>query len=190
MSTGITLVIPTIDGDFRKTIESIDAGTCMPDDVIVIKDKNRKGANWARNEGFKYVNTEFVLFSDDDIEWMPRGIEHLVNALDKNKKASYAYGTYEMGGKVYCNQSFSASLLKKKNYISTMSLIRTNDFCGFDENIKRLQDWDLWLTMLEQKKYGTHCGRLIFKTDVRNGITFGGINWEEAVNELKKKHKI
>ena len=50
-------------------------------------------------------------------------------------------------------------------YIHTMSLIRANDFPkhGWDENIKKLQDWDLWLTMSSQGKKGIFIDKFLFK---------------------------
>jgi len=60
--------------------------------------------------------------------------------------------------------------------------------------IKRLQDWDLWLTMLKNGKYGAYCDDLIFETKVRKGITYGeNLNphdtFEEAERAIKQKHK-
>lgn len=156
----------------------------------MIKDEG-KGANWARNEGFKRVNTEYVLFSDNDVEWRENAILRLYEALNSHPEASYSYGAYQMGGTTYCDVPFDPDLLRLSNYISTMSLIRTKDFPGFDENIKRFQDWDLWLTMLEDDKVGVYCDEVIFETKIRDGITYNGqVSIEEAFKAIKEKHKI
>jgi len=159
--------------------------------TIVVEDKQKKGANWARNKGFEQVDTEFVLFSDDDIKWRENALESLLEALERNPEASYSYGAYVMDGNVYCDQEFDEDLLLLTNYISTMSLIRTKDFPGFDESLGRFQDWDLWLTMLENGKKGVFCGEIIFDTDVRDGITHNGkVGIEEAFLKIKEKHKL
>jgi hypothetical protein len=46
-----------------------------------------------------------------------------------------------------------------------MSLIRRSDFpeTGWDESIKKLQDWDLWLTMLEQGHVGLWINKILFR---------------------------
>lgn len=159
----------------------------------MVKDKGR-GANWARNEGFKQVDTEFVLFSDNDIKWKEHGIESLLTILDKTK-ANYSYGRYMIGDQVWSHQQYDPQLLKKENYISTMSLWRTKDFPGFDENIVRLQDWDVYLTAMEQGKRGVYCNDLVFTTDIKEGITYDEnlnpfTNYLEAERIIKLKHGI
>ncbi len=156
--------------------------------IIQIKDKG-KGANWARNEGFKQVNTEFVLFSDNDINWSKTGIQSLLDTLLEHDGASYSYGAYEMAGHIQCDQEYNEFQLMEYNYISTMSLIRTKDFPGFDEEIKRFQDWDLWLTMMEADKRGVYCGEVVFDTPYKDGISKNGdMGLLEAVNIIKAKH--
>lgn len=179
------------DARLDRTLKSIWAQTMGISVVNVIHD-SFKGANFARNKGFNFVRTPFVLFSDDDIDWEPDAFENLYHELYTNPQASFSYGWYEMDGKKYCQYPFNPDLLRQKNYISTMSLIRREHFPGFDEKIKRLQDWDLWLTMLSQGRTGVYCDKKIFSTDVRDGITFGpdSLSWEEAERIVKRKHRL
>lgn len=156
---------------------------------IVICDEG-KGANWARNKGFEQVSTEYVLFSDNDIKWRQNAVYDLLEALEDDPKASYSFGAYFLGDEIRCNQHFDSELLKRANFASTMSLIRTKDFPGFDESLRRFQDWDLWLTMAEQGKYGVHCGEIIFDTPVRDGITRNGPDLKESWEILRAKHNL
>lgn len=183
----ITVVIPCREGENADTtIESLASQTFQDFSIIVSYDEN-KGAQYARNKGFKKVNTEFVLFSDNDIEWKPEALEILLKTLQNNPEKSYAYCGYEMEGLIQCNVEFDENILKQMNYISTMSLIRTSDFPGFDEEIKRFQDWDLWLNMLSRSKTGVYCGKILFSTKP-SGITKGDPT--EAVNIIKSKWKL
>lgn len=192
----VQIVIPVREGgDPAITVASLARSSFAPHmhQVLVVPDK-WENANRCRNEGCRQVpQSEFILFSDDDIAWAKTGVERLVNALDAHPEAAYSFGAYEMGGRIYCDHQFDPQALRKRNLASTMSLIRRPLFPGFDPEIKRLQDWDLWLTMAERGHYGVHCGGApIFSTAVRpGGITYGGsISYEEAFAALQKKHNL
>jgi hypothetical protein len=47
-------------------------------------------------------------------------------------------------------------------YIHTTSLIRRDHFVGFDPSLKRFQDWDLWLTMMEKGDHGYYLPEILF----------------------------
>jgi glycosyltransferase involved in cell wall biosynthesis len=160
---------------------------------LISVDDEGHGANWARNKGFKEVKTEYVLFTDCDINWHSGAVELLLKTLEKHPEASYSYGAYEMGGVIQCDMEFDPEILKLQNYISTMSLVRSNDFKevgGFDEKIKRFQDWDLWMNFLEHGKVGVYCGQIIFDTPVRAGITYGEDNLVESFKIIQAKHNL
>ena len=186
----ITIVIPCRAGSQpQNTLASLSHQTYRDFDVVISYDRGR-GANWARNRGLRLVRTPFVLFSDDDIEWCPTALERLKASLDAHPEASYSYGSYVIPGVgTRSNVRFDPARLRRMNYISTMSLVRTAHFPGFDESIKRLQDWDVWLTMLEKGEKGVHCGSYIFKTHLRRGITFGDrVSWNHANQTVRRKH--
>jgi len=187
----ISVVIPCRLGDVPAvTLETLDKQTRLPDAVIVIPDRGR-GASWARNRGFDLCRTEFVLFSDADISWQADALENLERTLREVPAAAYSFGSYLLDGREWCNRPFDAGLLRKINIVSTMSLVRRDQFPGFDESIHRFQDWDVFLTMLEQGKVGVHCGAQIFTTKKRDGITFnGGMTPTEAAAIIKRKHKL
>lgn len=81
--------------------------------------------------------------------------------------------------------NYDQKRLKRKNYIDTCLLIRRDLFCGFDPQIKRLQDWDLWLTLMEHGVKGLHVkktGFLSFRLDV--GITSITNSYTDAYNAI------
>ena len=189
----LTVIIPVKNGEKNQTIESLKKQTFKEFDIIISYDINEEGANKTRNDGFRYfkVNTKYVLFSDDDIIWEKNALKTMIDILEKNEDYSICYGSYTMGGSIYCNQEFSRQALMHKNYMSTMSVIRTSCFPLFDESIKRLQDWDLWLTMINNGCNAIYCGKKIFSTEKRNGISYGGaVSYEQAYNVLKHKHNL
>jgi glycosyltransferase involved in cell wall biosynthesis len=161
--------------DFEVIIVN-DGSTDSPDDVIgayaakfnsldkryhIINQPNR-GANAARNRGFREAQGKFLLFCDADVVMEPVMLETMVKTLEENPQASYAYCAHKFGRKLFRLFAFSAERLRTMPYIHTSSLIRREYFTGFDENVKRLQDWDLWLTMLEQGHSGVWIDQVLF----------------------------
>lgn len=188
----ISIVIPHRKNESADiTLESLKKQTFQNFVIILVEDSEGRGANWARNEGFKQVKTPFVLFSDNDIEWESNALEILLFKLQQNPQASYSYGYYEIGDGVILGRiKFRPRTLVKNNFISTMSLIRTEDFPGFDENLKRLQDYDLFLTMLRNHKIGVYCGCKIFRTKDNNKGISKNNDLEEADKYIVSKHKL
>ena len=63
--------------------------------------------------------------------------------------------------------------------MNTISFIRRLDFPGFDPAIARLQDWDVWLTMLERGRPGLFLEEELFS--VQTARRRGGISqWRPA----------
>lgn len=189
----ISIIIPSREGEEVESLPSIQNQTYQNIEIIVQVDKKSEGAPKTRNKGFKKSKGDFVLFSDNDLQWEPTALAILFKTLkNADKRIAYSYGSYMIDGKLVGNQKFSTHDLWKWNYISTMSLIRRKDFPGFDEDLKRFQDWDLWLTLLDAGKEGVFCGECLFKTKIRDGISFGkdqaDINTSRDI--VMKKHSI
>ncbi|EKD43904.1 MAG: glycosyl transferase family 2, partial [uncultured bacterium] len=146
--------------------------------IIKVINQINSGAPAARNRGVEEAMGEFVVFLDADTICFPNMISEMRIALEKNPKASFAYSQFCFGWKKIQSHSFDIGLLKKINYIDTTSLIRRIDVVRFDESLKRFQDWDLYLTMVEQGKTGVFVKKVLFKKQVlssRRGINIS--NW-------------
>lgn len=130
---------------------------------LFLNQKNQ-GAPAARNRGFLESKGEYLFFCDADATLHPQALEILIGNLDSHPEASYAYSSFMWGKKLFKLGEFDAAKLQKMPYIHTMSLIRKNDFpkTGWDINIKKLQDWDLWLTMLDNNKIGIWVPQVLF----------------------------
>ena len=168
----------------------------IPDKVTVININPNHGVQVARNTGFNYLlryHCEFILFSDSDVTWKPHALDKLVGAL---LKGSYAYCNWHWGDKEYVSKPFNGLQLQESNYISTMSVIKTNEllrYAGvfpFDESLTRLQDWDLWLTLLNEGCTGIHVPECLFSTPFSEGGISNSPGYQEAVNAVTKKHHL
>lgn len=188
----ISVIIPSRPFEKNESLESLSNQTYKNIEIITVVDRKKKGAPWARNNGFKKSKGKFVLFSDNDLDWDKDAISCMYKTLIANPKVAYAYGSYTLDGKLIGNKEFSSHDLWKWNYISTMSLIRREDFPGFDEKLKKFQDWDIWLTLLGKGKEGKFCGMNVFSTSQREGITYGkdALDPTQAREIIMKKHSI
>ena len=88
--------------------------------------------------------------------------------LDENEDISYVYSSFKFRWKTFKLWEFNAEKLKEMPYIHTTSLIRREHFPGFDPKLKRMQDWDLWLTMQEKGYKGKWINEVLFKTVCSN----------------------
>lgn len=126
--------------------------------------QKNQGAPAARNHGALQAKGEYLFFCDADAVLDPVALESLLATLINNPSASYAYPSFIWGKKIFKGRIFDPVELRRAPYIHTMALIRAEDFPsgGWDESIKKFQDWDLWLTMLENNKFGVFVDQVLF----------------------------
>lgn len=176
--------------------------------------QNNQGANAARNRGAEEVKGEFIIFWDADIVATPEMLEKMYTALQNNSQApqdkstgqaSYAYSSFVHGKKKFKLWPFDAEKLKQMPYIHSTSLIRREHFVPWDTEIKRLQDWDLWLTLLKRGRTGVWVPEFLFTVQTAHGtishwlpkFAYKFMPWlkevkkyKEAVEVIKKKHQL
>ncbi len=179
----ISIIIPTYNhaAELGSCIASLRRQTLPPTEIIIVDDgstdsssdvaeeEKRRGGPWqrfevirqsnqgaptARNAGFAASSGSLILFSDADIAWKPHALETLSYAIKQHPDSAYAYSSFYFGWKLFRCGAFDPEGLKRVNFIHTSSLIRREHFPGFDPSLKKFQDWDLWLTMLEQGHTG------------------------------------
>lgn len=145
---------------FEKYLKS----RALPDVAIKFFNQENAGAPAARNHGRREASGDYLLFSDADATYRSDALEKMKQALEANPQASYAYPSFMWGKKAFKVGAFDAEKLKQGPMIHTTALIRASAFTakGWDESIKKLQDWDLWLTMLEEGKTGVWIDEVLF----------------------------
>ncbi|MEA2337313.1 MAG: glycogen synthase, partial [Thermoanaerobaculia bacterium] len=174
------------DCDAARTIAAGFVGR-LP--IRFLAHPTNRGAPAARNNGAKNADGEYLFFLDADCVLRPDALRTLIEALLVTPAASYAYGGFLWGDRLQPGQPFDKDALLSRNYISTMSLIRRKAFPQFDESLKRLQDWDLWLTMMREGSSGVWCDEVLFETPMReHSISSGTYSWNEAATVLRRKH--
>lgn len=189
----ISIIIPLYNqaNKIKKCLKSIQNQTYNNYEIIIINDRStdrlsrvikwskkefgyeiewshnyeNHGAPYARNKGFKKSKGEYLLFCDADAELTSDALKLMLKTLNKNSSASYVYSSFLWGKKLFKVGAWSKKKLENGPCIHTMSLIRRKHFplSGWDESIKKLQDWDLWLTMLKDGHRGLWIDKILFK---------------------------
>lgn len=130
-----------------------------------------KGANAARNYGAKSALGEYLIFCDADIIMEADMLGLMLNKLRENANASFCYSSFLWGRKKFILWPYDAARLKKTPYINIASLIKKSHFPGFDEKLKRFQDWDLWLTLAERGQGGVWLEKILYRVNLSGSQT-------------------
>ena len=147
------------------------------DKAFTYLEQANQGPQNTRNTGYKRSHGDFLLFCDADTVLSPTMLEEQINALKKHLEIGYVYSSFIWGFKKFRVGKFDAKRLKSEPYINTTALIRREAFpeLGWDESIKRFQDWDLWLTILRNGYQGYWIDKVLFKIQRKGKQTMS--NW-------------
>ncbi|HWQ99872.1 MAG TPA: glycosyltransferase family A protein [Candidatus Methylomirabilis sp.] len=159
------------DGSNDNPRAIVDA-TLMPFPVQSMRLETNRGAAAARNEGARLAQGSYLLFADADAAFVPNAVARLVETLTIHPEAAFAYSSFRFGWKRFSSRSFNAEALRRAPYIHTTALIRRDAFPGFDVSLKKFQDWDLWLTIVERGGVGVWIPEKLFTLSVgRKGMS-------------------
>jgi glycosyltransferase involved in cell wall biosynthesis len=136
-------------------------------DLIIIDQENR-GVSYARNQGIKKANGEFIALLDADDFFLPANLEQKVPYLTQHPECVLVHAkeqifedgqreveiSHGMGGRVL-NQllNFKETVIHSPSsvLIRKTALDQTG---GFDENLSTSADWDLWLRLSDIGEFG------------------------------------
>lgn len=175
------------------------------DGVKIFEQKNKTGANAARNLGIKKSNGKYITFLDDDDEWHPNKLSTQINHM-KNSFVGLSYTGKNIIDEKTGKQiwySFEKPIwfqpnvyIYIKNYIGTNSSIMINksvfDEIGlFDESLPAIQDYDLFIRVAQKFTIsGIDQGLVNYYSDFSSGhISLDSIAYKKAVAILLGKYK-
>jgi len=147
-----------IDDGSKDDTEKIIRGFQEKDNRIkYIRFEENKGAAAARNAGINMSKGEYITFQDSDDEWVIDKLEKQMKVIETSSENIVVYcGFWRIDGdeKTYIpdinisnREGNIHKELLKRNFIDTPSILllkKNLEKIGmFDENLSRLQDWDL-----------------------------------------------
>lgn len=163
-----------------------------------------KGGNYARNQGIINASGEYVAFLDDDDEWHPKKIEKQMEVIREDGKIGIVYVGKNI---IYVNQKIrynsitplpadTAQSILINNFIGTTSSVLAKREivveCGmFDENLKALQDYDLWIRICQQCHVGSVDEPLINYYNYLNTNQVSGKTklYKDSIEYIENKYK-
>ncbi len=174
----VSVIIPTRNrrGTLGRAIASALAQSLPPTEIIVIDDAStdgtvqwlqtqypttrlialevRGGAPRARNRGIEAAQGEFIAFLDSDDAFFGQKIERQIAAMQAGDAAFSTCGFADPGGRRYCTTSPRPGQILRRNCLGgTSGLVARREVLRtvrFDPELKAVQDWDLYLRLLEQ----------------------------------------
>lgn len=168
-----------------------------PTELVLVK--GPEGAAAKRNAGAAQARSEFLVLWDDDCVMASDYLIEMVAALVTAPRASFAYcDALEIvhpdapkhptsSVKIRRSKAFDEGALVRGNYISNMSIMRRADFPGCDTRLKRLIDWNMWLTMVKRGKTGVHVPKVLYHAYYLDaGVTASSISYQQAVHEVRR----
>ena len=192
---------------FDKIVMVLDDSSDPPLDDLVpasvpgcrmeyVRFEEHRGVQACRNEGQRSLqsNCRMILFCDSDVTWKNGAFSRLGTELRNYPEAAYAYCDYDRrgiaGDKPFIAGPFSDEKLRVRPFISTMSMAISDYMIqpAFIENEERLQDWSLWLRMMNSGRRGTYVPEVLFEAhfeDDRHCISRRGLSdyvgWYETM---------
>lgn len=179
----------------------------------VLHFEQNHGACVARNEGAKLASGKYLSFLPADAILYPGVARIWYSHLEDLKDYDFLYGGYRFvdedgealpGNDHIMGQPFDPYLLESNNYIDGSFPIRKESYWKYakimnqldglwDPNVKSLQDWDFWLSVVKNGGKGLYVQDIFFGTTIPHagGLSFDSSrNWVERTNFIKDKHKI
>ncbi|WP_298418048.1 glycosyltransferase family 2 protein [uncultured Kordia sp.] len=140
-----------------------------------VLEKN-SGAAIARNTAIEKATGSYIAFLDADDLWMPEKLSKQIAFMQK-ENIQVCFASYELmnevgkslGKKVNALPKVNFSKMLKSNYIGNLTGIYNATTLGkvYMPNIRKRQDWALWLTLIKKVEFAYSISEPLAKYRVR-----------------------
>lgn len=197
-------IIVVSDGSTDNTEEVVKSYSDKDSRIRFIGYSPARGGNIARNTGIEAAKGEYVAFLDDDDEWMPAKLEKQINVMESDNRIGLVYTGVNI---IYVNEGLRYSFIGESkgdlskeilldNHIGTTSTVMVRKMIleetgAFDEKLKALQDFELWIRVCQKCLIGLVPEELInyYNYTGTNQVSSSTQKYIDAFSYINTKHK-
>ena len=188
----LEIVIVHAGGDMMPSLSSCD------DIPLRIVEGGSLTRPQAANAGLQAAKGEWLIFLDDDDEFLPIHVETLVDCAMDSDGALLAYSAtacIDAEGRIdgVIREPFNRNRLFEQNYIQIGAALFSHELVDegyrFDETFESLQDWDFWI-QLAHRTHFAFTDRITNRWNVTTGGSGagGGANYDrQAMARFRAK---
>lgn len=150
--------------------------------IKVLRNKDNVGTGISRNKGIKAAQGDYIAFLDADDLWKPKKLEIQLEVMQQ-QGAAVCFSSYqpieENGNSrneiIEAYPILSYQKLLKSNYLGNLTGIYSTNKLGkiYAPEIRKRQDWALWLEAVEKGGPAIGIQRCLAKYRVRKGSISG-----------------
>jgi glycosyltransferase involved in cell wall biosynthesis len=165
---------------------------------VSVLHRENGGLSAARMTGVAATSAPFIYPLDADDCLLPGALAAMADALERSPQAGFAYGDYEVFGEYHGRwhspPRFDPWAMTYANFIPVSSLIRRGalEEAGGWELHNAVEDWDLWLKMIECGWDGVHVPQVVYRRRVQGEslISHTRRHHGEMVARLQERHSV
>lgn len=171
------------DGSASSVTRFFEAHPFLPG--LLLQHPVNRGIGAARNALVQRARGEFVFALDADNEIYPSTLRRLVNALERDPEALFAYSMLQVLRNGVPTELMSAlpwepDRLREANYIDAMALMRRRELLelgGYTDDVRLhgWEDYDLWCRVAEQGGHGAFVPQVLGRYHASPDSTLAGI---------------
>jgi len=192
-SAGTPRIVVVDDGSTDPdTLRALDE---LPDRVEVVRQENA-GPAAARNAGIARTDSPYLLMLDADDRLPADALEVLLEALESDPTAGYAYGTMrhfgDWSGEVNF-PDFDPFRLLYRGIVGWIGLLRRRtweEVGGYDEELGGMEDWNLTLAALERGWHGRKVDAVVleYRKHDWSGVERDRARHRELYRRMRARH--
>lgn len=172
--------------------------------IKFVSNSLNKGANACRNQGATLANGKYLAFIDSDNQWYKdKLIKQLEIIEDSSLNIDFVYSKEEVIDEKFVTivprRAYSMEELRKvlplKNVVDTSTVLMKKAIFfsvgGFDENMPRFQDWELFFRIVVVYGYNGICVNEVLNKNIlqSDSITKSNKKLVDGILSMIKKHK-